>query len=238
MTAGAPIGLLPRVTLSGRVAGALRDAVLSGTVVPGAQMNEAELAARFGTSRGPIREALARLVQEGLLVSHPHRGVFVAELAEADLSDIYLAREAIEGAAMRRVLQRPDRLAVQARLETETDRMEAAMAADDWSGVAEADLAFHAALVGGAESPRLSRMFETVQAETRLCLHLLMAGYRASQHLGQEHRRLARLATGEDVAAAEAELARHLANPVAILRRIGGGEGASGAPEDRAPPDA
>ena len=235
MTAGAPVGRLPRVTLSGQVAGALRDAVLSGGVMPGAQMNEADLAARFGTSRGPIREALARLVQEGLLVSHPHRGVFVAELAEADLADIYLAREAIEGAAMRRVLQRPDRLAVRTRLEAETERMEAAMAADDWSGVAEADLAFHAAFVGGAESPRLSRMFETVQAETRLCLHLLMAGYRASQHLGEEHRRLARLATGDDPAAAEAELARHLANPVAILRRIGGGEGARGATRDRAP---
>ena len=221
----ATLSRLPRVTLSGQMAGAIRDAVLSGAAAPGAQMNEAELAGRFGTSRGPVREALARLVQEGLLVSHPHRGVFVAELTEADLADVYLAREAIEGAAVKCVLARPDRAAVRTRLDAEADRMDQAAATADWTGVADADLAFHAALVAAAGSPRLSRMYGTVQAETRLCLHLLMAGYRSSAGLGAEHRRLAALATGDDDAAAVAELARHLSDPVRYLRRIGGERG-------------
>ncbi len=213
---------LQRVTLSGQVAGAIRDAVLSGLFGPGRQMNEAELAARFEVSRGPVREAMQRLVQEGLLVSHPHRGIFVVELTEADLADVYIAREAIEGAALRRIAAAPAGLpSLAARLAGEARRMEEAVRAEAWGEVADCDLAFHRALVEAAGSPRLSRMFDTVQAETRLCLHLLMAGYRSSAELADEHRRLAVLATGGDIAAALAELGRHLADPIRVLRRLG-----------------
>ncbi len=222
MSPSASIARLPRVTLSGQVAGAIRDAVLSGALPPGRQMNEAELAARFEVSRGPVREAMQRLVQEGLLVSHPHRGIFVVELAEADLADIYIAREAIEGAALRRIAAvPPGRAALAARLADEARRMEEAVRAEEWGEVADRDFAFHRALVEAADSPRLSRMFDTVQAETRLCLHLLMAGYRSSAQLADEHRRLAALATGGNIAAALAELGRHLADPIRVLRRLG-----------------
>lgn len=199
----------------------MRDAVLSGLLPPGQQMNEADLAARFEVSRGPVREAMQRLVQEGLLVSQPHRGVFVVRLTEADLADVYIAREAFEGAALRRIAGLPDRATLGLRLAAEADRMAEAVAAGDWRQVAESDLAFHRTLVDAAGSPRLSRMFDTVQAETRLCLHLLMAGYRSSAGLAAEHRRLAALATRDDLAAALAELGRHLADPIRYLRRIG-----------------
>ena len=212
---------LPRVTLAGQVAGAIRDAVLSGAFAPGGQMNEAELAVRFAVSRGPVREALQRLVQEGLLVSHPHRGVFVVELTEADLADVYLAREAIEGAALRRIATLPDRAALALLLEAEVVRMDAAAADRDWTAVAAADLAFHRALVEAAGSSRLSRMYDTVQAETRLCLHLLIGGYRSSAGLAAEHRRLAALAIRGDLDAALGELGRHLADPIRYLRRLG-----------------
>ncbi|WP_237477440.1 GntR family transcriptional regulator [Lichenibacterium dinghuense] len=228
---GAPdLARLPRVTLAGQVAGAIRDAVLSGAFAPGQQMNEAELAVRFAVSRGPVREALQRLVQEGLLVSHPHRGVFVVELTEADLADVYLAREAIEATALRRIAALPDRAALAPRLDAEVARMDAAAAARDWTAVAAADLAFHRALVEAAGSPRLSRMYDTVQAETRLCLHLLMGGYRSSAGLAAEHGRLAALATRGDLDAALAELGRHLADPIRYLRRLGATPPAPDAP--------
>ena len=220
MSASPGIARLPRLTLSGQVAGAMRDAVLSGAFPPGQQMNEADLAARFQVSRGPLREAMQRLVQEGLLVSHPHRGIFVMAFTAADLADIYLAREAIEGAALRAIAGLRDRAPLTARLLAEVSRMEAAMAAGDWPTVADSDFAFHRALVEAAASPRLSRMFDTVQAETRLCLHLLMPGYRSAAEVALEHRRLAALATGDDITAALRELARHLADPILILRRM------------------
>ncbi len=219
MSDTAAILRVPRLTLAGQVAAAMRDAVLSGGFVPGQQMNEADLATRFAVSRGPLREAMQRLVQEGLLVSHPHRGVFVVELTEADLADIYVAREAIESAALGLIARLPQREALRGRLEAEADRMAAAIAATDWPNVADSDLAFHRALVDAAGSARLKRMFGAMQAETRLCLHMLMPGYRWGTRVADDHRRLAALATGDDLPAALDDIARHLADPLNTLRR-------------------
>jgi DNA-binding GntR family transcriptional regulator len=69
-------------------------------------MNEVELATRLATSRGPVREAMQRLVQEGLLISAPHRGIWVRQLVQADLEDLYFARAAVERAAMLRLIDR------------------------------------------------------------------------------------------------------------------------------------
>ena len=101
------------------------------------------------------------------------------------------------------------------------DPRDAAAAGRDWTAVAAADLAFHRALVEAAGSSRLSRMYDTVQAETRLCLHLLIGGYRSSAGLAAEHRRLAALAVRGDLDAALGELGRHLADPIRYLRRLG-----------------
>ena len=87
---------LPRATYASMVTERLRDSIVDGTLVAGSQLSEAELAARFGVSRGPVREALQRLIQEGLVRAEPHRGVFVPVLTELDVRDIYLARDALE----------------------------------------------------------------------------------------------------------------------------------------------
>src|SRR3954467_10018607 len=81
------------------VADQLRSAIMRGTFPPGAQLGEVELAARLGVSRGPLREAMQRLVAEGLLPSERHRGLFVRDLDAADVRDVYTARSAVERAA-------------------------------------------------------------------------------------------------------------------------------------------
>src|SRR5882757_6470724 len=102
-----PMSSLPQVrrtTLGSQVAEQIRHDLLTGKFPPGSQLNEAELAQSMGVSRGPVRDSLARLVHEGLLLSRPHRGVFVPLLSEADVLDIFYAREALEAAAFRRVI--------------------------------------------------------------------------------------------------------------------------------------
>ena len=94
---------LPRATFASMVTERLRDSIVNGTLEPGSQLSEVELAHSFGVSRGPVREAIQRLVQEGLLRSEPHRGVFVPVLTDADVADVYLARAALESAALRRL---------------------------------------------------------------------------------------------------------------------------------------
>ncbi|MEQ9335464.1 GntR family transcriptional regulator [Thalassobaculum sp.] len=211
---------LARATLSVQIAERIRDDILSGAYPPGAQLHEVELAVGFGVSRGPLREAMQRLVQEGLLRSEPHRGMFVPDLTEADLLDVFFVRTTLEVAALRRVAAGDRRRAVADTLAGIADRMDRAMKAGDWAAGGELDFAFHRSLVDAAGSERLSRTYTTVQAETRLCLHRLMGGYRSSAHLAVEHHRLAGLIAEAPVEAAVAELQKHLADPARYLRKV------------------
>jgi DNA-binding GntR family transcriptional regulator len=79
------------------IKGLIRD----GGFPPGQRLKEAELADRLGVSRTPVREALSRLMADGLLTLHPMRGFAVAELDRQQVLELYALREFIEGAAAR-----------------------------------------------------------------------------------------------------------------------------------------
>jgi DNA-binding GntR family transcriptional regulator len=79
----------------------VRALLISGALVAGTRIDQAELAKRFGLSIVPIREALARLQSVGLVEIVPHRGVFVARVAADELVDIYTVREILEEQAAR-----------------------------------------------------------------------------------------------------------------------------------------
>src|SRR6185312_14590413 len=91
-----------------RVVAALRRAIIVGELEPGSHLKEPVLAARFGVSRLPIREAIAQLDHEGLVRIEPRRGAFVIGLTEHDISDIYECRLMLELAAVRRAAPRID----------------------------------------------------------------------------------------------------------------------------------
>jgi len=128
-------------------------------------------------------------------------------------------REAIEGAAVQRIMARQDRKDIHLALMKIAKQMEKTVTQGSWLQVADIDLAFHRELVEAAGSFRLSRMYATVQAETKLCMHMLMGGYRSSKALVEEHELLANLIAGDDVAATLRELSRHFGDPIRILRK-------------------
>ncbi|MBK3396578.1 MULTISPECIES: GntR family transcriptional regulator [Methylobacterium] len=210
---------LPRTTLSGQIAGQIRASILDGSYPLGAQLNEMELASAFGVSRGPVREAMQRLIQEGLLRSEPHRGVFVPELAPSDLIDIYFVRRSLELVAMRRILENADRGAVVRDLAGIVRQMKAAVRRKDWPQVADLDMQFHRRIVDEAGSERLTRSFATLQAETRLCLQMLMGGYSENAALIDEHQLLVDLIERGAVEPALAEMERHFGDPVRTLQK-------------------
>lgn len=214
-----PTRRLPRATLSAQLCEQIRKSILDGTYPLGAQLNEMDLAATFGVSRGPVREGLQRLIQEGLLNSEPHRGVFVPELNDSDISDIYFVRKSLELAAMRRVMALADRTQIQRRLVTVIKQMEKVVQRQNWPLIAELDMEFHRQFVDAAGSFRLSRAYATVQAETKLYLHRLMGSYRGNKALIEEHQTLAELIGGDDADAALAKLNRHFGDPISTPRK-------------------
>lgn len=207
-TNGAP--QVRKRTLSAVITTQLRQRVVDGTYPPGAQLNEVELASQYQTSRGPVREAMQRLVQEGLLVSHPHRGMFVPELTYADLADLFLARAAIERAAAVELLSHGVSAATIARLEQVIASMAIAIEGDDWSAVAGADLQFHQVIVDAAKSPRLTRMYDSLVGETRLGINVLVGSLAGRVDYLLEHERMFKLLTAGDREELLAELDRHM----------------------------
>jgi len=167
------------------IAEQLREAIMHGVLAPGSQLGEVELAARFGVSRGPLREAMQRLVQEGLLRSEHNRGLFVIALAPDDVRDVYTARAAVERAAVALIL-RGNRSAAATHLEAVHADMIAAAELNDRAALSDADLRFHEALVGLSGSPRLTRMHGTLLVETRMCLTALQSTDRPVDAV-QEH---------------------------------------------------
>jgi DNA-binding GntR family transcriptional regulator len=202
-----------------RIADQIRSAITNGSLAPGTQLTEVQLAERLAVSRGPVREAMQRLIQEGLLRAERHRGVFVIELGIDDVADIYLARRAIERAAAQELLARGAEIVVTT-LEAIVAQMEAAVESGDWSTVVDADLHFHEVLVAGAQSKRLSRMYRTLIAETRMCITALKGRYPEWRELVVEHRALLdALHRGADGEVQEL-LASHLASGARNLASV------------------
>ena len=168
------------------IADQIRESILDGTFAPHDQLAEVELARQLHVSRGPVREALQRLIQEGLLRSEKNRGVFVVELDDDDARDIYLARAAVEKAAAVQLARRsePEDFA---ELDRVLDQLRTAAAGASWEEVVDIDLQFHTSIVDHCGSERLQRMFRTLAAETRLCLVRLERFYPVRDNVVTEH---------------------------------------------------
>lgn len=180
---------VPRKSTAALIADQLRTAIMSGVLAPGDQLGETELATRLGVSRGPLREAMQRLVQEGLLRSERHRGLFVIDLTHNDVRDIYTARLAVERCACELVM-RGNRGEAVARLTEALTRLREAARTRDRLAMSEADQAFHQTLVSSSGNSRLERMTETLLVETRMCLTAMQKVYPEPAELVEEHEKL------------------------------------------------
>jgi DNA-binding GntR family transcriptional regulator len=159
-----------RASMTEQVLRELREAIIEGRIPQGEPLREVSLAGTLGTGRSAVREAIRQLVQEGLVDYEPHRGAMVRVMSVEDRLDVYVAREAIETGAVRRILAgpAPDLADLRAALEELRDTARDHDRITD--AVIDADIAFHQELVRLAGSPRLARAYETLAAETRMLL--------------------------------------------------------------------
>ncbi len=140
-----------RETLQDHVHRRLRDEILNAEIAPGASLRVLHLAARFGTSQAPIREALRRLTDEGLAVTVPYKGTVAKELRWDEIADIFLLREELEAFAVKRILAR--RKVDFSAVRSAQRRLNRAVRTGDTVSVIDADLELHHQIVALAESP-------------------------------------------------------------------------------------
>ncbi|MFZ2178701.1 MAG: GntR family transcriptional regulator [Rhodococcus sp. (in: high G+C Gram-positive bacteria)] len=208
-----------RLSTAEIIADQLRTAIMKGVLEPGTQLGEAELAAHFQVSRGPLREAMQRLVSEGLLRSIRNRGIFVTELTLDDVVDVYRSRSVIERGALEMILDDERREAAYVALEPAVVAMQAAAERGDAAAVSDADQLFHQILVECSDSPRLVRASRTLLIETRMCMGALQTTYDDIREQAQEHAELREAIRSGSVSDVHALLAHHLDDAVQRLRK-------------------
>jgi DNA-binding GntR family transcriptional regulator len=134
---------------------ALKRLILDNELPSGAQLLEQEAALRLGMSRTPVREAMVRLQQEGMVEIRPRHGMRVLPVSLDDMREIYDMLTVLEALAARRAAERGITKSVLAALEGAVRDMDQALARDDREAWAEADTRFHALLVAASGSQRL-----------------------------------------------------------------------------------
>ena len=147
---------------------------------------------------------MQRLTQEGLLVSHRNRGLFVMELDEPTIRDIYLARGAIERTAVRATIESGWGGDADQLLEI-VEEMRTHEADPSAPAVSALDMTFHEVLVALSRSPRLALMHGTLLTQVRLCLAWMQRSYDTIDYRVEEH-----LGIAEAIRAGDAELADRL----------------------------
>ena len=168
-------------------AASLRNAIATGALQPGQRIKEIPVAASLGLSRGPVREALRLLVEEGLVTLVPNVGASVAEVHYQDLMELYAQRLALGALALRSIAGCDDLTDAQARLQD----LASAVKRKDAAAAVEADLVFQDALIGSSSLQRTVRLFERTTIQLRVYAGMLGVDYKP--RLPAMHREDARL---------------------------------------------
>lgn len=167
----------------------LRNAIVEGELAPGTRLLEEELSQRFEVSRGPVREALRQLEQEGLVASFPYRGSEVLGVSEEEVHRVLIPiRLSIEQFCFPRAMRAMDAAAVDA-LGGVIEDMRRGAAEGDLKRVVEADIRFHELVLQHAGLPHALQIWLAI--EPRIRAYFYRHGRRQDQHqIVLEHREL------------------------------------------------
>jgi DNA-binding GntR family transcriptional regulator len=150
----------------------LADAIVNGVYLPGAKLDEQELADAFGVSRTPVREALKHLAVTGLVALRPHRGAIVATITPSNLSHLFETMAELEALCAGFAAARM-RTAARRELRVMHEGASGLVAAGDPVAYSQYNLLFHSAIYRGSANPYL--------AEATLAIRTRLAPFRGAQ---------------------------------------------------------
>ncbi|WP_051163630.1 GntR family transcriptional regulator [Nocardia brevicatena] len=213
--------------LADAVADRIREAIYEGRYLPGQRLVERTLASEFGVSHIPVREALARLGDDGLVERLPRRGCRVATLTATELEELSGLRIVLERFVARRCHERitPAR---ERELRRTVRAMRAAAARSDYHRVLDLDQEFHEKLWEISDHRMLIEVVGPLRLRITAFLRAAIAALDSEGLIrhADAHGVLLDSIVGGDAEAAEAEMAGHIEEAAVRLRRTlhGGGE--------------
>jgi DNA-binding GntR family transcriptional regulator len=153
-------GTVDRRSITEQLETLVLERILDGSLPAGERVNESRLAEELGASRTPLREALSRLHREGLVVSRPHHGFFVADLSAGEARELYECLALLESSALQ-LAGMPDRTQL-SELEEINQRLEAV--SDGAEGI-RVNTEWHVALLAGCPNAHLLELVESVRTK-------------------------------------------------------------------------
>lgn len=200
----------PRQRIRTTIVSTLQAAIVAGQLEPGQVYSAPKLAAQFGVSATPVREAMLALVRDGLVDTVPNRGFRIRELSGHELDELCDLRLLIEVPTVGRICTLDVDPGVIERLRTLATETEVAATAHDMVAHSQADLDFHTELLTLAGNANLVTIVRDLRKRSRLhglALHTNRDQLIQSSH---EHSRLVDLVAQHDAAAAEALMHKHI----------------------------
>ncbi len=190
MTVAQALPSLDRHSLRHRVLHTLREAIITGQFQPGDRLVEEEICQQMGVSRGPMREALRQLEQEGLVVSFPYRATEVIGVSEEEVSDVLVPiRLTLERFAFRHALPLMAE-ADFAELEHLVEVMRQAGEQGDLGRIVEADVQFHELVLRCSKQPHCAQIWRTISPRVRAYFYRCSPRHPALTDIADEHQEL------------------------------------------------
>lgn len=196
-------------TAASRIYSDLRAELVSLRRLPGDALSEAEIALSYGVSRTPVREAILKLSDEGLLEIFPQSGIIVSRIPVAALPEAIIIRKALEETTARLAAERATSSQILA-LRSILERQREANAANDGDDFHQADEMFHAAIADVAGYPGIWKLILQVKVNVDRYRRLTLPQSGRITQVIAEHEIILRAIEAHDPAAAGIAMNRHL----------------------------
>ncbi len=196
-------------TLAEKLASAIADGILNGTLKPGLRLDEVGLAQQHGVSRTPVREALRQLTASGLIDMRPRKGAIVSKATPEQVESLFVAMAEMEATCARLAAMSMTPIE-RRRLQVRHEAMTALAASGNTEGYSDANVAFHSAIYAGAHNAPV--------AEFAVNLRRRVGPFRRAQfqvegrlsRSNQEHDAVVRAILSGDAAGAHAAMLHHV----------------------------
>jgi DNA-binding GntR family transcriptional regulator len=210
------VAVAPRMSASRMVADALRDAIVNGTLAPGAPLRQDALARHFSVSAIPVREALRQLESEGWAKVEMHKGATVAPLSADEAREIYEIRAALESLAIACAIPAH----TEATLHEAQALCDAARSETDPALYVARNEAFHMSLYAPARRPQLTDLIATLHRRGERYLRLKLGFPEHKVVSDRDHAALMRVVRQGDVASAQTLITEHLLGTGELLQKF------------------
>lgn len=207
------------VSLSDKVFDAIEEEILTGELPSGETVSENKLSSRLGVSRTPVREALRRLEQEGLVRNEPGRGAVILGVTKQDLLDIYEIRVRIEGLAARSAAQSITEEQASAMREL-VELQEFYVSKGDSEKIRDLDSEFHSMIYSFCTSRVLSDTLNSLHHRIERFRRISVGASDRAVRMGAEHRAIMEALAAHDGDRAEALLIEHIKNARDALGKV------------------